>query len=145
MYEKFRPEIDEGFCVKVYDPDTITVVSKLGTKKWRFSIRLVGIDAPEIRSKSETERQCALDGRDYLSNMILGKHIYMENLGTDKYGRVLCNIYLTKNSNLSINDLLIYEGYARAYDGGHKEEWEDYFKNNELYKTRVSKKLRTTV
>ena len=50
---EFIAPINSGRVIKVYDGDTITVASKIpGLKKspiYKFSIRLNGIDCPEMR------------------------------------------------------------------------------------------------
>jgi endonuclease YncB( thermonuclease family) len=54
----FVPPITYGKVIKVYDGDTITIASKLpydNSPIYRFSIRLLGIDSPEIKSKTPTE------------------------------------------------------------------------------------------
>ena len=52
----FIPPISGGVVIKVYDGDTITIASKLPYKKsplYRFSVRLNGIDSPEIKGVSK--------------------------------------------------------------------------------------------
>ena len=55
----FTVPITGGYVIKVYDGDTITVASKLpfdNSPIYRFSIRLAGIDTPEIKGKNERRR-----------------------------------------------------------------------------------------
>lgn len=57
--KNFVPPITYGKVVKVYDGDTITIASKLpyiASPIYNFHVRLNGIDAPEIRSKNEIEK-----------------------------------------------------------------------------------------
>lgn len=90
---------------------------------YRFSIRLRGIDCPEIRGKTDQERQLAQDAKLALSNLILGKRITLQQLGNEKYGRVLANVYL---GEVCVNDYLLEHGYAVKYDGGTKSAtWGD--------------------
>lgn len=128
----FIPPINSGRVIKVYDGDTITVVSKIkGLKKspiYKFQIRLNGIDTPEIKTKNQEEKEIALKIRDMLSDKILGKDIVLKNIQTEKYGRLLCEIYLDK---LHINQWLIDQKYAVPYTGGKKnspESWSKYSK-----------------
>jgi endonuclease YncB( thermonuclease family) len=47
----FIPPITSGKVIKVYDGDTVTIASKLpydNSPIYRFSIRLLGIDSPEM-------------------------------------------------------------------------------------------------
>ena len=59
----FVVPISTGRVIKVYDGDTITVANKLPIHNcndiFRFSVRLNGIDCPEIRGKSDEEKQAA--------------------------------------------------------------------------------------
>lgn len=111
-------------CVHVYDGDTIHTVFKLPNShechKW--VIRLMGIDTPEMKSKNTAEKAKATETRDFLRKMVLDKIIILDCLDFDKYGRLLANIYLDGNEK-SINQTLIDNGFAKAYDGGTKEGW----------------------
>jgi len=112
--------IKGGQVIKVYDGDTITIASKLPYDEsplYRISVRLNGIDCPEIKSKNEDEKQAAKNVRDALHNLIYGKEIRLENIQTEKYGRVLADVYL---GDIHINNWLIENRYAVAYDGGTK-------------------------
>jgi micrococcal nuclease len=113
----FIPQITEGVVVKVYDGDTITIISTLpfeDSKYYRFSIRLLGIDSAEIKGN---DKAVAIRARDALSSKILNRTITLRNVATEKYGRLLANIYLDGEC---INDWMLKNGYAIAYDGGKK-------------------------
>jgi micrococcal nuclease len=118
-----------GRVIKVYDGDTITIASKLpipNSPIYRFSVRLNGIDCPEIKGKTDEEISVAEEARDALSSLILNKDITLKNVGNEKYGRVLADIYL---GELHINKWLIEQRFAVAYDGGKKkipESWGKY-------------------
>jgi endonuclease YncB( thermonuclease family) len=93
---------------------------------YRLSVRLNGIDTPEIKGKTEDEKTAAKQVRDVLSNMILNKYITLANVQTEKYGRILADIYI---GELHINEWLVSERYAVKYDGGAKkvpESWLQY-------------------
>ena len=122
----FIPQITEGIVVKVYDGDTITIVSPLpfeDSKYYRFSIRLFGIDSAEIKGKSDAEKAVAIRARDALSAKILNRTIMLRNVTTEKYGRLLANIYLDDEC---INDWMLKNGHAIAYDGGKKTRPDDW-------------------
>lgn len=56
----FVPPVKEGRVIKVYDGDTITIAASLpipDTPLYRFSVRLRGIDAPEMKGKNEDEKE----------------------------------------------------------------------------------------
>ena len=86
---------------------------------YRLSVRLNGIDTPEIKGKgvSEEEKECAKVARDFVSNLVLHKYVRLENIESEKYGRILADVYI---DNVHVNELLINERYAVRYDGGTK-------------------------
>ena len=127
----FTFPIANGQVIKVYDGDTITIASKLpydASPLYRLSVRLNGIDTPEIKGKNDDEKEAAKAARNALSNLIYGKQIRLENIKSEKYGRILADVYLNQ---LHINDWLIRERYAVAYDGGTKKSPESWIKYRE--------------
>jgi micrococcal nuclease len=116
----FVPPITEGHVIKVYDGDTITIASTLpivNSPLYRFSVRLAGIDSAEIKSKNINEKDQAKKVRDILSELILHKTVTLKNISTEKYGRILADVYL---DDLCINNWMLDEGYAVEYNGGTK-------------------------
>ena len=116
----FVPPVSRGKVIKVYDGDTITIASKLpyiDSVIYRFSVRLIGIDAPEIKGSTDIEKKLAKVSRDALHKLIFGKIVRLENVGTEKYGRLLANVYL---DDINISKWMIQNGYAIAYNGGRK-------------------------
>lgn len=117
---EFTFPIKSGRVIKCYDADTITIASKLpydASPLYRLSVRLNGIDAPEIKGKSAEEKEVAKEARDFLSNLVLNKMIRLENVESEKYGRILADVYL---GDVHLNELLLKERYAVKYDGGTK-------------------------
>ena len=119
---EFTFPITGGKVIKVYDADTITIAAKLPYKEspiYRLSVRLNGIDTPEIKGKdiTEEEKEAAKVARDFVSNLTLNKYVTLKNIESEKYGRVLADVYI---GDIHLNDLLIKERYAVAYNGGHK-------------------------
>ena len=121
---EFTFPVKGGRVIKVYDADTITIASKLPydeSPMYRLSVRLNGIDTPEIKGKDITdeEKEAAKMARDFVSKLALNKFVRLENVATEKYGRVLADVYI---GDIHLNDLLIKERYAVVYDGGTKEK-----------------------
>ena len=108
-------------CVHVYDGDTIHVVFKMPNSNecYKWIIRMIGIDTPEMKTKNTNEKQLAIKARDFLRSLILDKIIMVECLDFDKYGRLLGNLYVEGNET-TISNQMIEKGYAKAYDGGTK-------------------------
>lgn len=123
--EPFIPQIKACKVIKVYDGDSITVAAKLHESfpVNRFSVRLSGIDTPELRSRNEFEKKRAVIAKEFLKQKILNQTVFLENVTTEKYGRLLATI-IYKGEN--INQLMINDTYAVSYWGGKKEtppEW----------------------
>ena len=115
---------------RVVDGDTIDVTIDLGFdlhKKER--VRVAGVDTPEKRTRDLEEKALGYDAtnwlKDKLSEAISGAddRIIRTELvgGVGKYGRLLGWLYIG-DSDLSLNEQMIAEGYAWAYDGGTKQK-----------------------
>jgi micrococcal nuclease len=122
--QEFTFPIKGGRVIKVYDADTITIAAKLPydtSPLYRFSVRLNGIDTPEIKGQniSEDEKEAAKLARDFVLNLVLHKFVRLENIESEKYGRILADVYI---GDVHLNDLLLREKYAVKYDGGTKKK-----------------------
>lgn len=123
----FIPLVEYGKVIKVYDGDTITIASKLpfnDSPIYRFSVRLAGIDSPEIKGQSLTEKNLAIKSRDALHKLIYGKVVELRNHSKEKYGRLLADIYL---NGIHVNQWMLNKNLAVVYDGGKKirpEHWD---------------------
>jgi micrococcal nuclease len=122
----FVPPITSGKVIKVYDGDTITIAAKLphdSSPVYRFPVRLLGIDTPEIKGANAHEKELAKKARDALSSRILGKIVYLEDISTEKYGRLLATVFY---ENTNMNNWMLDQKHAVPYDGGTKlrpDEW----------------------
>ena len=131
----FVAPITQGRCIKVYDGDTITIAGKLPYKHspiYRFSVRLNGIDTPEIKGKDDDEKECAKLARDALKELILNKTVHLRNVQTEKYGRILAEVYCDE---INMNDWMITQRFAVKYDGGTKvspDSWMEYHTINRI-------------
>jgi endonuclease YncB( thermonuclease family) len=131
----FVPPIDRGVVIKVYDGDTITIASKLpypDSPLYRFSVRLNGIDCPEIKGNDKYEKECAQLAKQEITDLILNKIVILKNVETEKYGRILADVYI---GELHLNTHLLKKRLAVAYDGGTKispKNWMDYYSKGEL-------------
>ena len=129
----FIPKITYGKVIKVYDGDTITIACRIYNgyssveppELYRFSVRLNGIDSPEMKSRHENEKKLAHVSQEALSNLIFGKIVTLQNISMEKYGRVLADVYL---GSLNVNQWMLEGGYVVKYDGGTKHrpnEWDE--------------------
>ena len=116
----FIPPITGGWVVKVYDGDTITIANRLPYAEsplYRFQVRLAGIDCPEIRGGSTEEKSMAIEARNHLQGLVFSKWVDVRNGQTEKYGRLLADVYL---GSLHINQWMLDQGLAIPYHGGTK-------------------------
>ena len=114
---------------RVLDGDTIDVTIDLGFDLFKKErVRIAGVDTPEKRTRNLEEKalgidatewlkaklECAISGDDELSvrTELVG--------GVGKYGRLLGWLYIG-DSDVSLNEQMIEQGYAHAYDGGTKD------------------------
>ena len=87
----------------------------------KMSVRIYGIDTPEIRGKCNPETVKAKGARDFLLDMIeQTNQIDLVSCEKDKYFRIGC-IMLLDGEN--VGDIMIEEGHAREYNGGKRESW----------------------
>ena len=121
---KFIPDLIHAKVIKVYDGDTITVAARLlngNNKIYKWTVRLDGIDTPEMNSKDENEKRLAQIAKDALQNRLLlsenNKTVQLKQIKYDKYGRILAKVYF---GNECINDWMLNEKYAVEYHGGTK-------------------------
>lgn len=112
--------------LSVYDGDTITIGYKFRGRYWKSSLRIYGIDTPELkpirRGRTEEsvleEKKAAEKSRDYLSGRILSKLITVKfNKSNDKYGRMLGEVFLGKEN---LAETMKGLGYGYEYEGGKK-------------------------
>ena len=91
-------------------------------------VRIAGVDTPEKRTRNLEEKALGLDATDWLKDKLEGAISGDDDLvirtelvgGTGKYGRLLGWCYIG-DSTVSLNEQMIEEGYAHAYDGGTKD------------------------
>ena len=117
----FVPPLRTARVVKVYDGDTITVATQVpglaDRTVFKFSVRLRGIDTPEMRGSTPSEKTAAIAARDALRARIMGRDVELGDVGTEKYGRLLCNVHC---DGVHLNQWLVEQGHAVPYDGGTK-------------------------
>ena len=115
---------------KVVDGDTIDVTIDLGfdlSKKER--VRVAGVDTPEKRTRNLEEKALGLDATEWIKEHLEGAIDGDDDLiirteldgGVGKYGRLLGWLYIG-DAIVSLNERMIDEGYAWAYDGGSKNK-----------------------
>ncbi|WP_022730216.1 thermonuclease family protein [Thalassospira lucentensis] len=105
-----------------YDGDTIYVaIPGLPGEIANMSVRVRGVDTPEIRGKCESEKHLAKQARDYARNRLKSaKSVEFCEPEWGRYGgRVVASVRID-GSPLDVE--LISNGLARAYDGKTKRQ-----------------------
>ena len=108
--------------VDVYDGDTVKVVFYYKNELFKWTVRLWGINTPELRPSLKLANRDEIirkgkEARDYVIGLCkdIDNLVYLKCLGNDKYGRLLGKIYLDKDYTISINELLIKNEHAVEY------------------------------
>ena len=114
----------------VLDGDTIDVTIDLGFDLYKKErVRVAGVDTPEKRTRDLEEKALGYDATNWLKEKLEGAIEGEDDLvirtelvgGVGKYGRLLGWLYIG-DADLSLNEMMITEGYAWAYDGGTKQK-----------------------
>ena len=112
------------------DGDTIDVLIDLGFDLYKKErVRIAGVDTPEKRTRNLEEKELGIDATNWLKEKLDSTIAGDDELtirtelvgGVGKYGRLLGWLYIG-DGNVSLNEQMIDEGYAWAYDGGTKQK-----------------------
>ena len=115
---------------RVVDGDTIDVTIDLGFDLYKKErVRVAGVDTPEKRTRDLEEKALGLDATYWMKAQLEGAIDGEDDLvirtelvgGMGKYGRLLGWLYIG-DGETSLNEQMIEEGYAWAYDGGTKQK-----------------------
>ena len=130
---------------RVLDGDTIDVTIDLGFDLYKKErVRVAGVDTPEKRTRNLEEKALGIDATNWLKEKLESAVAGDDDLiirteldgGVGKYGRLLGWLYVG-DSEVSLNEQMITEGYAHSYDGGTK--------NMDLEALREIRKLHGTL
>ena len=115
---------------RVVDGDTIDVTIDLGFDLYKKErVRVAGVDTPEKRTRDKEEKALGIEATNWLKEKLESTLRGDSELsvrtelvgGVGKYGRLLGWLYIG-DSELSLNEQMISEGYAWEYDGGTKKK-----------------------
>ena len=92
-------------------------------------VRIAGVDTPEKRTRDLDEKELGIDATNWMKEKLDGAISGDDDLiirtelvgGMGKYGRLLGWLYIG-DGETSLNEQMIAEGYAWAYDGGTKQK-----------------------
>jgi endonuclease YncB( thermonuclease family) len=114
--------------VDIYDGDTCRAVFEHNGEINKWTIRMNGYDSPEIRPSRKLEnrdeiKKKAIESKNYLKSIIMNESqlVYLKCGKFDKYGRLLGTILVNEHDTVSVNELMINNGYGYEYHGGTKK------------------------
>jgi endonuclease YncB( thermonuclease family) len=136
-----------GRVVLNYDADTLQVIMPLGTDYFRFSVRLAGIDTPEMKSRKKEAKTIARRARDRTFELCTGQQlapstsdkdetnkkkyikkylqeniclVWLKCYEQDKFGRVLADIKKLPTDSQTFSEILLQDNLAYKYGGATK-------------------------
>lgn len=116
----------DATIIRAIDGDTIVIAAPylLAPLKPELGVRIFGVDTPEksFRAKCDSEKKRGEQATIFTKDVIAATKKHQVVLyDWDKFGgRVLGDILL---DGMSLRDLLIKNGFARAYFGDAKQSW----------------------
>lgn len=109
-HEAARPAARDAVVERVVDGDTLLLVG-------RERIRLLGVDAPELRHRGKPGEAYGAEAARYTSERVRGVrvtlHFDLEAGLVDRYGRTLAYVTLPDGELLNLE--IIRAGFAEAY------------------------------
>ena len=115
-------------AIRVIDGDTFEARLRIWfNQDITVSVRLDGVDAPELRGRCAQESALAIEARDALAAILATGEVFVRDLHTDKYnGRAVGRAIVVDRAGAFSDDvgaLLEVGGYARSYDGRARSPW----------------------
>ena len=119
--------------LKIYDGDTLWLGINLHGRFYKFKVRMMGYDSPEIKPRLDNPNrelviQKAKEAKTYLESLVNNRTVDAEFFKFDKYGRPLCNLYIKDTTSIlpcknkvCVNTLMVRNNHGYTYMGGKKK------------------------
>ncbi len=109
--------------ISAYDGDTVTVRAWIWPgHSVETSVRVRGIDTPEIRGRCEAEKLAAIKARDHVRMLLQeAADVALAEIAPDKYGGRVVARLLINGEDFAL--LMLAAGHGRAYDGQARAGW----------------------
>lgn len=109
----------------------IPKVNQRGLGTQTLSVRLNGIDAPEMAHFGKPAQEFSGEALDWLRKYILGRRVRILPLAKDQYQRAVCEVKIWKwNGPKNISEEMLRNGWATIYEAksgaqfnGHKAKF----------------------
>ncbi|MCJ7521737.1 MAG: thermonuclease family protein [Dehalococcoidia bacterium] len=108
--------------VRNYDGDTFTVDLQGLPPVFgeQISVRVRGLDTPEVHASRMCERTAAYAAKKFLERALKDVKVQLLNCQRDKYFRLLCTV---KAGEVDVTESLLKNGLAVVYNGETKKKW----------------------
>ena len=107
-----------AILARVVDGATVDALVDLGIDTWKkVRIRMVGMNAPESRTRDLEEKARGIAAKIRLEELLGEGKFILESQGVGKYGRCLGILFV---DDINITKTLIQEGHATEYYGGKR-------------------------
>jgi endonuclease YncB( thermonuclease family) len=109
--------------VRVIDGDTLAVKARIWLgQEVEVNVRLLGVDAPELKGSCRRERTLALEARALVESRVGGGEVVLRQIRYGKFaGRVVAEVETPAGEDLG--RVLEEAGLARSYGGGRRASW----------------------
>ncbi|QYK04912.1 thermonuclease family protein [Shewanella zhangzhouensis] len=118
-----QPPATVSQVISIYDGDSFTV----NVDEWppvlgeKITVRIKGIDTPELRGKCEKEVKQAREAKQFtVAKLREARTIRLSGIERDKYFRILADVDL---DGVDLGQLLLRSGLAVPYGGAKKPDW----------------------
>jgi micrococcal nuclease len=102
---------------KVVDGDTVDVVIDLGFSLYtKQRVRILGIDAPEIRTRDPKEKERGEASKEFAEAWFSDGEFTVQTTKDDKYGRILGD-FRKVGEEMSYSESVLSEGFGVPYPG----------------------------
>lgn len=138
----FKNKTIIGKVIKVYDGDTCKINTYVQDDLFRFTVRLEGYDSAELKSSDLVEQTYAKVAKKVLNELIMDKIVLLKCSDFDKYGRILCKVYVNNdldNTLLEVNEYMVKTKLGYSYHGDKRQAFNpDNFSSEHIYTISVS-------
>lgn len=109
--------------LQVIDGDTLAVQARIWLgQDVDIHVRLIGIDAPELKGRCAAERDAAIKARETLARLVGDGDVTLSDVRYDKFGgRVLAHVATADGADLA--SALVARQLARRYEGKTRTGW----------------------
>lgn len=114
IVKKYIESVHDGDTFKIKNDDEIGILKGLD-----LSVRIYGIDTPEISKASACEKRLGFEATKFLKDLLpKNKLVKLKVYGWDSFTRIVADVIVDE---VLVSDLLIKKGYAIPYYGDKKK------------------------